>query len=475
MAGSNLLREIWLNIGDHVMQNFQSTDSTPEVRYKNAAGIRIARGNSVSDGSPLTVVPGAWNPKKIDDNTFPDRPRHGSTIPATIANVRFMLEQNSVSARYNLIKKRSEIRIPGLVGTVDNADAVARAHIESLASSYGMPTSLVGSFTEAVADEKSYNPVLDWIDSAEWDGTDRLPSFYATIAVNDGYPNELKCALMHKWALSAVAAAAMPSGFMARGVLTLQGNQGIGKTSWVRSLVPDPVLRASVVKVDHHLDPSNKDSLISAVSHWLVEVGELDSSFKRDMARLKGFITADHDKVRRPYAKADSEYQRRTVFVATVNASDFLVDDTGNSRFWTIAVKAINYEHGIDMQQVFAQLAVEYRAGAIWHLSNDEDKRLEAINSQHRVTSTVRDRLLAIIDQEVSDRHKCEKYTPTNLLIAAGLQYPTNTQVRECAALLRELYGNHVRINGNNVWRVPIIKEPLEEKPSRPPVKGNFD
>lgn len=81
---------------------------------------------------------------------------------------------------------------------------------------------------------------------------------------------------------SAVAAALKPTGFKARGVLTLQGSQSIGKTSWISALMPDQVLREICIKLDHHLDASNKDSLITAVSHWIVEIGELDSSFKKD-------------------------------------------------------------------------------------------------------------------------------------------------------------------------------------------------
>jgi putative DNA primase/helicase len=143
-------------------------------------------------------------------------------------------------------------------------------------------------------------------------------------------------------------------------VLTLQGAQGLGKSSWVGSLVSDLDVRDMIVKLDHHLDPHDKDSVLSAIAHLIVEIGELDSSFRKDIARLKGFITRDFDKVRRPYARAASEYPRRTVFAATVNDGNFLIDDTGNSRFWTLPLVAINYEHGIDMQQVFAQLKGAY-------------------------------------------------------------------------------------------------------------------
>ncbi len=115
------------------------------------------------------------------------------------------------------------------------------------------------------------------------------------------YPPDLKRTLMHKWFRSAVAAIFTPSGFSARGVLVLQGPQAAGKTSWVRALISDPALRESVLRLDHHLDGSSKDTVITAVTHWIVEIGELDSSFRKDIARLKGLITSDTDKVRLPY------------------------------------------------------------------------------------------------------------------------------------------------------------------------------
>lgn len=177
----------------------------------------------------------------------------------------------------------------------------------------------------AIADGHAYNPVADWINSKPWDGVDRLPEIEATVHQQDHYPPILKTMLLRKWMRSAAAAAIRP-GYKGRGVLTFQGPQGIGKTSWVKALVPEPKLRDSVVKLDHHLDGSNKDSILGAVSNWVVEIGELDSSLKKDVARLKGLITADSDRVRRPYDRRESEYPRRTLFIATVNDTSFLVE-----------------------------------------------------------------------------------------------------------------------------------------------------
>jgi putative DNA primase/helicase len=388
---------------------------------------------------------------------LPDRPRSTRNIPpTTIANIEHILNAEGIVPRYNVIKKRDEITIPGHTGTSDNLSNVAMTRVVSLASQYGLATTLVPAFVAAIADQNAYNPVADWIASKPWDGEDRLPAFYATVWEEEEYPTDLKEVLMRKWLLSAVAAVMMPKGFHCRGVLTLQGPQGINKTSWVRSLVDDLELREAVIKLDHHLDGGNKDSILGAVTNWIVEIGELDSSFRKDIARLKGVLTSDADRVRRPYARMESEYPRRTVFVATVNDAKFLVDPTGNSRWWTIAARKLRKDHGIDMQQLYAQLAVELKDGGQWWLTKAEELQLEAWNSRHKVVTAVAEMVMAWIDMDRLGHKSNQQLTATEMLKVVGLDKPTNSQCRECGSLLRELLGPPKRINGREKWRVPL-------------------
>jgi putative DNA primase/helicase len=361
-----------------------------------------------------------------------------------------------VSIRYNVIKNKLLVIYPGHNWSIDNADNVAMTRIISLAELNGLSTSKVPSYILAIADEKLYNPVAEWILSKPWDGKNRLSDICETITERDDYPVRLKIMIIIKWLLSAVAAVLMPNGFKARGVLTLQGKQGLGKTSWLMSLVPDIILREMVLKVDHHLDGSNKDSIINAISHWLVEIGELDSSFRKDIARLKGFITSDFDKIRRPYAHAPSEYPRRTVFFASVNQADFLVDSTGNSRWWTIPVEAVNYQHKIDMQQVFAQLAVDFYKGKEWWLSPEEENLLEQQNREHCSISVIREQLLEIIDTDLIGKDKNPAMTATEVLKHLNYNNPSNAKARECGAILRELLGDSKKIKGIHKWRIPL-------------------
>ena len=422
----------------------------------------------------LPLVSITTRPANIEGKSFPDQPAQGSNPPATIANVNHMLTKNRIVARYNVMKMQTEIVVPWLQGTAENADSVAMTHIVSLASRYGMPTGLVPSMVEAIGNENAYNPAADWMMSKPWDGTDRLIALADTLTARDGYPQDLKRLLVRKWVLSIAAAALLPEGFRCRGVLTLQGPQGMGKTSWGLSLIDDPILRKSLIKVDHHLDAGNKDSLLGAIGHLIVEIGELESSLRRDISRLKGFLTSGSDKVRKPYARVATESQRHTVFYATVNANDFLVDSTGNSRFWTIPLLGINYNHGIDMQQVFAQCATLLKADEVWWLTSAEEVLLEQQNAAHRSFSLVRDRLSDIIDVEATGGFQAR--TASEVLQAAGFEHPTNAQAKECASYLREWFGEPKRINGRDKWRVPIrAGVQVETVVDDTPRKSKFD
>lgn len=396
--------------------------------------------------------------KPIELETFPNKPLglYLKVPPVTIANVNHLLKTYKIIVRYDCIKKKLRILIPGHTGTTDNADNTAIVVVQSLATLNGMAVNQISAIVEAIGDRNIYNPVAEWIMGRPWDGTDRLQPLYDTLVVREGFPDSLKKTLVFKWLLSAVAAALLPRGFKSRGVLTFQGPQGIGKTTWITKLVSDPVLREMVVKVDHHLDPSNKDSILGAITHWIVEIGELDSSLKKDVARLKGVLTSDSDKVRRPYAKTESEYQRRTVFCATVNEESFLVDHTGNTRWWTLPLISIDHQHQIDMQQVFAQLATELAAQKQWWLTKDEEHLLEQNNRQHRSVSLMRDRLMELVDLERAGQPGNKPMGTVELLVLMGVKYPTGGDTKELTGILRELFGPSKSYGGRQKWRIPL-------------------
>jgi len=395
----------------------------------------------------------------LDVATFPDlQQANGKTsILQTIPNIDHMLRSYGISIRYCVINNKIRISIPGQTGCPDNAENTALTSIISLAKLNRIGVDQLQAYLVNIADKNPVNPVADWVFSKPWDGKDRLNELYDTIVLRDGFPIDFRNILVRRWLLSAIAAALKPSGFRSRGVLTLQGPQSIGKTTWLMSLVPNEILRDTSVLIDHLLDVGNKDSVMLATTHWLVELGELESSFKRDQAKLKGFITSNRDKVRAPYARTYSEHPRRTVFFATVNDSQFLVDQTGNTRFWTIPVKAINYDHKVDMQQLWAQVAHLYEHDKEqWWLSPEEETMLESHNKNHRIVSVIREEIGSSFDFNATEE-SWEKLPASGVLKKLGYKNPTNPQSRECGAVLRDLFGEPKKSQGVMRWNVPPL------------------
>lgn len=382
---------------------------------------------------------------RIDPQTFPHPPRPNGGLPATIENVDHLLSETGFTARFNVIKKRLEVR--------RGKKPASMNHIASAAMLNGIGTGWLYPFVDELSTQNPYNPIKEWMRSKEWDRTDRLAQFYDTVLTTEGYPETLKIALLYRWLLSATAAALKDGPVPVHGVLTLQGDQGVGKTSWIARLLPQH-LRGDYIKLDHHLDASNKDSIIGCITHYIVEIGELESSFRKDIARLKGFLTNDFDKLRRPYAKDEAEYPRKTIFAATVNDDRFLVDPTGNRRWWTIAVRSLNFKHDVDMQQLFAQLALDLDGGEQWWLTPAEARELAAYNLKHRAVSAIADRVADYLDLEMTGYEGGEPKTATELLQEMGIANPSNVQCKECGAALREIYGAPKRIQGRDKWRV---------------------
>lgn len=312
----------------------------------------------------------------VDGNpAFPDMGRNAPL--ATIANVQALLDFYGINVGYNLIKKDIEIRIPNLSLLKDNAKSNSLVHIVSLASKHKMPRGGIEEFVEYIASNNPFNPAVRWITSEKWDGNSRLDEFYDTLTTRES-DEPLKRTLMKKWMLSAIAAAFSPNGSAGSGILVLQGDQYIGKTKWFKELVPASL---EITKDGMMLDPKDKDSVYQCVTNWLVELGEVDATFRKaDIAHLKAFLTKDTDVLRLAYSRKTSEFARRTVFFASVNQEDYLNDPTGNRRFWTIECHSINHTHGLPMQQIWAEFYELWKKGESHFLTKDELMALNVKN-----------------------------------------------------------------------------------------------
>ena len=380
---------------------------------------------------------------------------------STIANLQIILERINATCRYNIMTKDVEFFIPGHDYVSDVAAAGSLGRLISICGKFEYPTANVDIFLTDIAGKNPYNPIMTWIESKPWDGVPRMASLIDTIktkadvAISASNGASLKEMLMRRWLLSAVQAMASPVGVAAQGILVLQGPQGLGKTRWFSGLVPEALnaFQDGVI-----LNPSDKDSVKQAVSKWIVELGELDATFRKaDLAQLKAFVTRRTDTLRLPYARKEHHFARRTVFGGSVNPDEFLHDLTGNRRYWTVACVDIDLaaQARIDMQQMWAEVYARLQAGEQWFLTADEERALNGHNETFQAIDTVEERLLGGLDWQ-ADRSLWTWKMSTEILLSIGVDRPTQGDAMKCSTTIKRLNGGqHRRAGGKGLLLCP--------------------
>ncbi len=378
---------------------------------------------------------------------------NGSNKPKQVTdNLNALIQFEKIAVRYNQIKKNAECIVPGLQCVIDEADNTALTMITDRAIHAGMTADRIPEMVSAIASKNAYCPVRTYIESAPWTGQSCFNQFFAQFITTNPLMAEL---LVRKWMIQAVAALYEKKGLSGAGVLTFVGEQGVGKTRAFKDLTAD---LPDVFYEGATLDPSNKDSVISAISHWIVELGELESTFKKsEISQLKAFLTRNTDVVRRPYAKRDSTYPRRTVFAGTVNEYQFLHDTTGNRRFWPIEITQVNRDTTINYQQLWAEVYTWYRSGEAWHLNEDEQKCLAQYTERFTVTDPAVDLLLQKFDFALAQLW--DWHSMADICGALGLDRATKADQMRLAATIVKYNGKMKsrRTNGATYHYVPSL------------------
>lgn len=258
----------------------------------------------------------------------------------TEAALNAYLQAENISLRYDVISRNIEIR--GVSEeynpeTLQN-DLPVILHDQLKGKFKRCEKESVQDLLRVIAGKNRCNSVLEMLRGGVWDGVDRIAELYDILAIDES--DTLSRLLIKKWLWQALSMArnSLKGAYGADGILVLQGKQGLGKTTLVRKLA----VKQELCKLGQYVDSNDKDTARRCASAWLVELGEIETTFKSDLDRLKSFITAEIDEYRLPYGRADQKLARRTALVGTCNSDSFLVDPTGSRRFWTVPIKSID-------------------------------------------------------------------------------------------------------------------------------------
>lgn len=235
---------------------------------------------------------------------------------------------------------------PEVVKNVDYSGV--RNYIETI---YGITGNLKIEDAMMLEFEKnSFHPIKDYLHELQWDGEKRLDNLLIDYfgAENNIYSKEA----IRKVLVGAVARIMKP-GVKFDYVLTLVGEQGTGKSTFIKKLAQEWFS-------DTFMTVHGKEALEQIQGAWIIEMAELSGLRKAEVEAVKHFITKQEDTFRPAYARSSETYLRQCIFVGTTNNKDFLRDPSGNRRFIPVDVVV-----GDIKKDVFVDL-VESEVNMIW-------------------------------------------------------------------------------------------------------------
>lgn len=180
-----------------------------------------------------------------------------------------------------------------------------------------------------VFDKNRYNPVIDYIKSLTWDGKKRIDRLFIDLLEADD--TDLTRAMTRKWMVAAVKRTLLP-GCKFDNMIVLQGPQGIGKSSMCERLAKGFFSTISLDEID------NKDIIDKMNKTWIGIIDEMDNFNRKEMSKVKTFLSQCQDTVRLAYARNTSVFTRHCIFIGSTNDDTFLRDSTSSveRRFWVI-------------------------------------------------------------------------------------------------------------------------------------------
>ena len=393
-----------------------------------------------------------------------DKQKTRKTKPRlTLKTLSHELAQRNITVKYDLVTKTlqvSEFDVESLPAQYANLPPEERnlhrpAMLEDyldgeLYSDYSFTRDYLGSLISNYARLNGCCSPLELIRAAPWDGVSRFDKLCDLVSVDLSVDIPWR-AWLRKWMLQSLALLENTVGHIgADFVLVLQGAQGVRKTSFFRRLA----LRPEWFREGQILDMRNKDLIIQAVSRWITELGELDSTLVKDQSSLKAFLTAAQDGFRLPYARLETKAPRVTSFCATVNPREFLRDMTGSRRFLVIPVIEISREIFTLSDDFFLgvwrEIYNDYRLGSDWRLSEIEQSTSESANESYRTHLPYEDDVIQLCDFE-APIDQWRELNAAQVELELGLMGEARRIGRALAALSRRDGRVRVRIGHGRV------------------------
>jgi len=213
-----------------------------------------------------------------------------------------------------------------------------------------------------VARRNPFHPIKEYIESAPWDGVERLETLFVEYLGAEA--SEINRMFTRKQFIAGVKRIYEP-GCKHDYVLILVGAQGGFKSSLLARMGGE-WFNDSLKNFD------SKEAGEMLQSAWLFEFGEMSAYKKSEIEDVKQFITKTTDSYRVAYDREVSDFPRKAIFFGTTNEEEFLRDKTGNRRFWCIRINPKKRTKNL-FKELTDKLVQQYWAEAYYYYKQGED------------------------------------------------------------------------------------------------------
>jgi len=356
--------------------------------------------------------------------------------------------------RYNSVRNRIEFRKVSEQTFKDLTDSdVNSIMFEMIALKQEVSNSLIRTLLNSNF-VQSYNPFKEYFDNLPaWDSTTDYISRLAdrVHTTND----ELWRFYLKKWLIGVVACAYVEDAIN-ENVLIFKGDQNIGKTRFVRRIIPSAL--GERYYSEEGMNFRDQTSKLRLSECFIINLDEFENVVKSSPEQLKSMLSIKSRRFRRPYASLSEDFPRRASFAATINNGIFLKDTTGNRRYLVVDVLSIDHSSIDYVDQLYSQVFSLLKSGETYYFNAEEVKLVNAHNRQFELIQPEYEVLVRFLRPKVeNDESPSVALTATEIMgylaTRTKLQVTTAT-IQKLGSALNALGYSWRKSNGNRLYDV---------------------
>ena len=319
------------------------------------------------------------NEEEHGTKNFTTAVKKSQSRTATMQEIRSYLEEQNVQTRRNDITRKYEIfdkdkEVWRELTDRDENDLEYR--LGEIYDKHIPKNFLCDIINSSYSPE--FNPILDYFESLEYDGTDYFEEVANRVHVK-GCSQSFHNHMLKKFLIWAIAGW-LECKIVNHVAYILVGPQRSYKTNFLRSLLPPQFseLRGELSFKGF----ITKDDELELASMMFIELDEFDTLSNKENALIRSLMTKDKVNKRAAYARNPENRLRIASFFGSTNNENFLSDEYGNLRYMPFLIDYIDspFDNPIDHDRFYGQLYHEYKSGFKYLLTKEEEAILKAHN-----------------------------------------------------------------------------------------------